>query len=115
MKKEINMLEVSRIVAVLKEQSLKSYRNLESINTGSFHKDKAEIVQSVCDQARESRRINSTLHDCLDWLMQGKSIANFYKYKIMMCDEYRPDSQDKKDTMRELEWITELIVKDIDI
>jgi len=108
---EKKLEDLQSIIDILKDKSYESYRNLESINTGSFHKDKDEIVNSVCNQARKARRINSTLHDCLDWVLQGKTIQDFYKHKLTNATRTNQCEQDRVEIMQELEMFTDLIVE----
>lgn len=105
--------ETKAIVELLREHSQDSYKNLESINTGSNHKEKDDIVTSVCQQARKARRTNSTLHHCLDYVLNGYTISDFYNMKLESATRTNQCEQDRLDTMEELEIFTHLII-DVD-
>src|SRR5690349_5433986 len=101
--------EIESIVELIKEKAYEGFKNLESVSTGSFHKKKDDIVDYVCQTARKYRRLTSTLHSCLEWLTDGKTIADFYSHKLEQSTRLNQCEQDMIESMEELEMFTHLI------
>lgn len=103
--------EITIITDLLKDKSNQSYRNLESINTGSAYKTKASIVDDLCSQSRKSRRLNQILHSCLDSVIEGMTIQEFYDWKTQQATRNDQCKQDAIESQEELAMLTELIVE----
>jgi len=103
--------EIQSIVELIKEKTYEGFKNLESVSTGSFHKEKEAIVDTTCQTARKYRRLTSTLHSCLDWLTEGKTIADYYNHKLEQSTRLNQCEQDRIENMEELEMFTHLIVE----
>lgn len=103
--------EMQSIVELIKDKTYTGFKNLESVSTGSFHKEKDDIVDNVCQTARKYRRLTSTLHSCLEWLLDGKTIADFYHHKLEQSTRINQCEQDRIESMEEIEMFTHLIVE----
>lgn len=102
--------EIKIISDLLDEASNKSFRDLEAVNTGSSHKLKEEIINSVCRQARQARRLNQILHSCLEWIIEGRNIQEFYEWKTQQATRTNQPKQDQVESQEELAMLTELII-----
>lgn len=103
--------EMVEIIHLLNIQTLKGYRDIEGISTGSSFKSKDEIVNTATGKARKARRLTSTLTDCLMWVGQGKTIQDFYNHKLEQSTRTNQCEQDRLDSMEELEMFTDLIIE----
>lgn len=103
--------EAIAIINILNIKTLESFRNIESINTGSTYKSKDEILNNACERSRKGRRITSTLIDCLQHITNGGTIQDFYDNKLKNATRTNQCEQDRLDTMEELELFTDLIVE----
>ena len=106
-----NREEIERLIRLIAYKTEESYKNLESIGTGFHYKTKAEITESVMDSARRDRRINAVLHDCLQVLLEGGTIDDYYNIKLNSATRTNQCKQDRLDSMEELEFFTELILE----
>ena len=106
-----NTLEIQAIVEILKQTTYGNIKNIEEINTGSNHKSKEEIVDYVCRQSRGARRLNSILHSCLDWLLYGKTVSEFYDKMVYEATRKDQCEQDRVEKQEELAMFTEHYLK----
>lgn len=109
MKKQLE--EMTLVANLLNITTLKGYRDVESINTGSLYKNKEDILTQACQVARKYRRLTSTIQSCLETLLEGGTINDFYQYKLQQATRTNQPEQDRLDSMEELELFTDLIIE----
>lgn len=103
--------EIKLIVDLINIYTLKGFRDLEGTNTGSNHKEKDVLVNSVCATARKYRRLTTTLHQCLEWLIEGYTIQDFYNKRLENATRNNQCKQDMDDSIEELAMFTDLIIE----
>jgi len=70
------------IVRIFKITTLKDLQDLGSINVGSNHKSKEEIVNRVCKDAADARAFGEFLLHCISHIAEGGSIESYLHARI---------------------------------
>jgi len=99
--------EITEILRVFKITLGKDLANIEGISTGSFYKNKDDILNETCSQARSAKRFLYMITSCLSYLNDGFSFKQWIDSQLDEINRTNQPEQDRLDLLKDVKRLEE--------